>query len=102
MFGGSPREDARENLARVLGIGTLEWPDSSKVRRVDALTSSISNGKVDAILLIRQFVSHMDVKKVIDVAKDSRTPFALVESGYGVAAVRTAIEEALQGAFQPG
>jgi hypothetical protein len=95
LFGGSPREDARLNLERRLGIGALEWPESDKPRRVDALAERVRVGKV-GMLIINRFVHHTEAAKLIAAAQESDTPFAMLESGYGLEAVRQAIEHALQ------
>jgi hypothetical protein len=97
LFGGEPREEARQNLQRVLGIGALEWPESGKPRRVDALATSIANGKHDVMLVLRGFVAHAESKRLVEAAKQHGTPFAFVDSGYGTVAVREALEVALQG-----
>jgi hypothetical protein len=95
LFGGEPREEARQNLERVLGIGALEWPESNKPRRLDALVGSIASGKHDVVLVLRRFVDHAQSAKLIDAARAHGTPYALVDTGYGVAQVRQAIEAAL-------
>lgn len=95
MFGGSRREDARANIETALGIGTLEWAEGDKPRRVDALAAAVARGSFDVFLLLRSFVHHKDADKLIAAAKSAGTPFAIVESGYGVDAIRAAIESAL-------
>jgi hypothetical protein len=95
MFGGSRREDARANVELALGIGTLEWAEGDKPRRVDALADAIARGGYDVFLLLRSFVTHTDADKLIGAAKRCGTPFAQVDAGYGVEAVRAAIETAL-------
>jgi len=95
MFGGSRREDARANIEAALGIGTLEWAEGDKPRRVDALAAAIARGGYDLFLLLRSFVHHAHADKLIASAKSSGTPFAAIDAGYGVEAVRAAIEGAL-------
>ncbi len=95
MYGGSPREDARVKLERTLGIGSLEWPDSDRPRRVDALAQRIASGSVDLLLIVRSYVQHKDASKLIDAARASGTRWALVDAGYGIAAVKTAMRGAL-------
>jgi len=101
MFGGSRREDARANIETALGIGTLEWAEGDKPRRVDALASAIARGSFDVFLLLRSFVHHKDADKLIAAAKSAAMPFAIVESGYGVEAIRSAIETALGAQHEP-
>ncbi|MBI2392245.1 MAG: hypothetical protein HYV09_21840 [Deltaproteobacteria bacterium] len=95
MFGGSPREEARANLERALGIGSLEWPEGDRPRRVEALTQRIVAGTVDLLLIVRSYVQHKDANKLIDAARVRGTPFALVDAGYGIEAVKAAIGEAM-------
>jgi hypothetical protein len=94
MFGGSIREDARDNLETSLGIGTLEWVEGDKPRRVDALEEAIARGNYDAVVVLARFVHHKDADKLIAAAKRADVPFAALESGYGVEALRAGLEAA--------
>lgn len=98
MYGGAPREDARAKLMRALGIGKLEWPESGRPRITDALVERIGNGGVDVLLLVRRFVSHTDASRLVAAARASSTRFALVDTGYGIEAMKAAIGDALRGA----
>jgi len=97
MYGGSPREDARVKLERALGIGSLEWPESDRPRRVEALAQRIASGSVDLLLIVRSYVQHTDAKKLIDAARTGGTQWALVDAGYGIEAVKAAVDNALTG-----
>lgn len=94
MFGGSVREDARENLEQTLGIATLEWVEGDKPRRVEALAESIARGSYDVVIVLARLVHHKDAEKVIAAAKRAEVPFAVIDSGYGVEAVRAGLEGA--------
>jgi len=97
MYGGSPREEARVNLERTLGIGSLDWPESDRPRRVDALAQRIAGRSVDVLLVLRAFVHHSDANKLISAAQASETRWSLVDAGYGIEAVKAAIDTALSG-----
>lgn len=95
LFGGTPREDARANLERLLGLGEIEWPDSDRPRRMEALAERVAAKRFDVVLMNR-LVRHSEVEKLVAASKASGTPFTMVESGgYGLEAVRHAIESAL-------
>lgn len=94
IFGGTPREEARANVERTLGIGELSWPDSDKPRKLDAIVERIRAGKVGAVLILTSYVSHKENDRLVEAARASGTPYALVRGGYGVDAVRRGLEEA--------
>ena len=95
MYGGSPREEARENLERRPGIGTLEWPESDKQGRIDAIVESVEAGTIDVLLVLGGLVNHKESVPLIAAPRRSGTPYAVVETGYGIGAVRGAMEVAL-------
>jgi hypothetical protein len=92
LFGGSPREDARASLERALAIRRLDWPESDKPRRVDALAARLRAGKID-VLVFNRFVHHAETATLIAAAEAGGTPFVMVD-GYGLEAVRQAIDAA--------
>jgi hypothetical protein len=94
LFGGTPREDARANLEQSFGMSSLQWPESAKPRRLDAIIASVARGSYDLILVTR-LVHHHESGRLVDAARSADVPFAFIETGYGVAAVQRAIESAL-------
>ncbi len=97
LFGGSPREDVRAHVERALGLGELEWPDSDKPRKLDSLVERIRAGKIDVVLIVTSFVSHKESNRLVEAVRASDVPYAHVRGGYGLDAVRRALEEALGG-----
>lgn len=96
LFGGTPREDARATLEAELGFAELNWPQSDKPRRLDGIVGSITRGNYDLVLVTR-LVHHAESNRIVEAARDARTPFAFVETGYGLEAVSQAALAALDG-----
>jgi hypothetical protein len=96
LFGGTPREDARVTLEAELGFAELNWPESDKPRRLDGIVGSIVRGHYDLVLVTR-LVHHAESNRIVEAARDAGTPYAFVETGYGLEAVSQAALAALDG-----
>jgi hypothetical protein len=91
LFGGAPREERRVALERQLRLAALDWVEGGRPRETESLAERVRNGSVD-LLFITKFASHKDGDRLIDAARATGTPYYVLRHGYGVAAVRSAIE----------
>jgi hypothetical protein len=96
VLGGDPREPNRERLERAFQFASLEWPAIDGPRKVDSVVSRINKGTYGLVLVLQPFVAHMESEPIIEAAKATGTPWALVE-GYGVQAVKLGLERFLGG-----
>ncbi len=91
LFGGAPREERRVVLERALRLRSLDWVEGGRPREAESLVARVRSGSVD-LLFITKFASHKDTDRLVDAAKTTGTPFFVLRHGYGVTAVRGAIE----------
>jgi hypothetical protein len=96
ILGGDPREPNRQRLERALQLTSLDWPSVDGPRKVDAIVERIRRGTCGLVLVLKPFVAHQEATPIIDAAKDSGVPWALVD-GYGLAAVKLGLERFLGG-----
>jgi hypothetical protein len=96
ILGGDPREPNRQRLERAFQLASLEWPPVDGPRKVDAIVERISRGTYDIVLVLQPFVAHKQSNAIIDAAKETSVPWALVQS-YGIAAVKLGLERFLGG-----
>jgi hypothetical protein len=95
IFGGEPRGPNRERLEAYLQLDTLDWPDTDGPRKVEAVAQRIGKGGYDLVIVLQQLVTHPNAARIIQAARDSKTPWAMVES-YGATAVRAGLERFLR------
>jgi hypothetical protein len=96
IVGGDPREPNRERLERAFQLGSLEWPSIDGPRKVDAVVERIHSGAYDLVIVLQPYVAHREAEPIHAAAKITSTPWALA-AGYGVTAVRLALERFLGG-----
>jgi hypothetical protein len=96
ILGGDPREPNRERLERALMLASLDWPSIDGPRKVDAIVERIRRGTYEIVLVLQPYVAHKQANAIIEAAKDTAVPWALVE-GYGVSAVQAGLERFLGG-----
>jgi hypothetical protein len=89
MFGGEAREERRAVLERVFQLESLEWVPHDKPRLLASLSRRATQGSIH-LILVNKFVAH---RETIALEKASKTPIVSVRNGYGVTAVRLALEE---------
>ena len=94
IVGGDPREPNRKRLERMFEFESLEWPDISGPRRVDAVVARIKRRTVDIVFVVTGFVDHTQSEPIIAAAKESKVAWALSES-YGGTAVKAGLERFL-------
>ena len=92
LVGGTPREDARVRLERAFALVELSWLEPANPRRVDAVVRRIAGGTIDFVLLIQNLIDHAAADSLVRTCKAGAVPFALTQ-GYGVGAVRSALEK---------
>lgn len=96
MFGGAPSEPARLAIREAFRLGELEWIDGDKPRAVESLVERIRAGSVE-VVFVNKFVSHNGTRQVLKAAKRAKFLAVVVRHGYGISAVREAIEHARGG-----
>jgi hypothetical protein len=94
--GGDPREPSRQRLEHAFQLASLEWPAIDGPRKVESVVGRIRKGTYGLIIVLQPFVAHAASEPIIDAAKSGGTPWALAD-GYGIAAVRLALERFLGG-----
>ncbi len=99
IVGGDPREPNRERLQRLLGLDALDWPPIDGPRKVASLAERVRKGTYDLVLILVPFIAHAESEPIVEAAKSAGAAFALAD-GYGVAAVRLALERFLGGSRQ--
>lgn len=88
MLGGEVREERRIALAEAFQCGTFEWIPHNRPRLLRSLTERAAQGTVD-VVLVNKFVAH---KETASLERVSTVPVINVRAGYGVTAVRRALE----------
>jgi hypothetical protein len=96
MVGGDPREPNRHRLERAFQLASLDWPAIDGPRKVESVVGRIRKGTYELLVVLVPFVSHAESEPIVDAAKSAGTPWAMAD-GYGVAAVRLALERFLGG-----
>jgi hypothetical protein len=97
IVGGDPREAARRRIQDFFEFSDLEWiefgKDGKGVRCVENLVKSIHQGRESGIVIILGgFVKHLVTEKLVPVLKRNKTPWLIVDNGYGVEAIKRSIE----------
>ena len=77
-------------------LASLDWPSIDGPRKVDAIVERIRRGTYELVLVLQPYVAHKQANAIIEAAKDTAVPWALVE-GYGVSAVQAGLERFLGG-----
>jgi len=96
ILGGDPREPNRERLERAFQLASLDWPAIEGPRKVEAAVERIRKGAYGLMLVLTPFVFHKQSNPIVEAAKEAGVPWAMAE-GYGVAAVKLALERFLGG-----
>jgi hypothetical protein len=94
MVGGTRRPEAHRQLERELRC-EIDWVEQSRgegTRTLQSVGRRISNGTVDLVILLRQYVGHDTGDHIVAPAKQHDVPFAFVDRGYGIEQVHAAIE----------
>lgn len=98
MVGGSPREANRERIQRAFGFKTLEWVETEFRRQsLQRLRDRLSANGPDLLIMLTSFIGHDADEVLLPTCRERGIPFAHVERGYGVVAIRRAIERYVSG-----
>ena len=94
MMGGSPRESARTRIEQAFAMRELVW-SADDPRKAQSAEARIEAGGHDLVLVLLRFVSHGTCERLMQACAARQVPCALIEHGYGVAAIRRALERFL-------
>ncbi|NOY27832.1 MAG: hypothetical protein GXP62_18365 [Oligoflexia bacterium] len=94
VVGGPVPEEARKRLAEVFKWAEVEWVDGAHPRALEDLAERARDGEVDHVVVLRRFVGEDADRVLIPICDDNAVPVADVASGYGVKAIRGALETA--------
>jgi hypothetical protein len=95
ILGGDRRAQAEGRLKATFGFAEVSWEHGLEPRKVQTLCERVHNGKIDLVLTLARFCNHSASNALVDACKAADVPFANVERGYGVVAVRRALERYL-------
>lgn len=96
IVGGDKRDTTIERFRVAFKAASVEWESGWQVRRVEALAQRIQSGNIDMVILLARFMSHQAWYILVPPCKEARVPFVLVERGYGLSQVRSAVEMVLE------
>lgn len=94
MIGGSPRESARTRVEQAFAMRELVW-SADDPRKAQSAEERIEAGGYDLVLVLLRFVSHGTCERLVHACTARQVPCAMIEHGYGVAAIRRALERFL-------
>lgn len=93
IVGGSRRPEVADRIRGAFGFAEVEWIDFEP-RRTAALAEQIRAGTVDTLFLLSRFINHGHQDILSPACREAKATFVLVSRGYGLAAVRAALEKA--------
>jgi hypothetical protein len=96
IVGGDPREPNRERIERAFRLASLDWPAIYGQRKVRSTVESIRGRGYGLVLVLAPFIAHKQSDAIIQAAKATPVPWALAV-GYGVSAIKVALERFLGG-----
>ena len=91
MVGGDPRPKALERVESAFAFAEAEWEETN-MRRVVAVAERVQNDLVDLVILLRQYTSGAILDILRPACTQAHVPLCLVETGYGVAEIKVAME----------
>ena len=94
LLGGEPRPRALSRLKEAFDFEELTW-EVADGRRAQALADRVRRSGVDIVIVLRRFVSHKLTDVVLPACRAAEVPFVMVDTGYGVAQTRLALERYL-------
>jgi hypothetical protein len=92
LVGGDRRPEAQARIVAAFRFASSEWHDPADVRKLASLAARIRQGNIGFVLFLHRFSSHKADHILMPAVKESGTPWAPVETGYGVNQIRLAIE----------
>lgn len=97
VVGGPLTEAARKRLTEVFRWAQVDWVDGDHPRALENLAERARLGEVDQIVVLRRFVGDDADRVLVPVCQQARVPVADVRTGFGITAIRKALEAALGG-----
>lgn len=95
VVGGPLSEAARKRLAEVFRWAQVDWVDGDHPRAQENLAERARLGEIDQVIVLRRFVGDDADRVLVPVCQQARVPVADVPRGFGISAVRDALEVAL-------
>ncbi len=92
ILGGDTRPRAMRRIREGLALASLEWESGWQIRRLEQIAERVRSGRLDLVIYLVQFASHTTQNMLRPTCQAEGVPFVMVDRGYGVAAVRRAIE----------
>jgi hypothetical protein len=94
LVGGDPRPYARDALQAAFGFASVAWPaiPDKAPRAVTSAVAQIKSGRFDLVLFLKRFAGHDVFDRCRATAESVRF---VVCRGYGIGAVRVALERDL-------
>ena len=92
ILGGDTRPAALQRLKSAFGFKELTW-EGAEPRRTEAVAERIEQGSVDVVILLLRFIQHSHTDVLVPACKGTGVPLVQVKTGYGVDAVRRAIDK---------
>ncbi len=96
IVGGEAREGIRALIQERFGFASLDWVSIDQMRRVQALSTSLANGKTDLVIFLNRWMSHKAGDIVLAGCKAGNVDCCYAK-GSGVGAVRVALETFFEG-----
>lgn len=94
IVGGDPRREVLDRVRDTFRFAEVEWPYFDP-KRVQAVSKQVRSGSVDVVIFLVDFVDHGSQNILAPACRDAGAAFALVPHGYGVSAIRQALERTL-------
>ncbi len=95
IVGGPVPEAARKRLDEIFRWARSEWVDGHHPRALEDLAEQVRDDEFDLVIVLRRFVGVDADRVLIPMCDQEEVPVADVAQGYGLTAIREAIEDAL-------
>lgn len=93
IVGGDRRAEAADRIQEAFGFSEVEWDSDVQGTRLVNIAERVIRHSVDMVIFLARLSSHGSQAVLLDACKQAGVPFVRVERGYGVTAVRLAIEQ---------
>lgn len=93
VIGGDRRAEAAERIQAAFRFSDVEWGSDVQGTKLDAIAERVRRRSVGMVIFLARLSSHGSQSVLLEACKEAEVPFIRVERGYGVTAVRLAIEQ---------
>lgn len=93
IVGGDRRPEAAERIQEAFRFARVEWDSDVQGTRLVNIAERVIRRSVDMVIFLARLSSHGSQAVLLDACKVAGVPFVRVERGYGVTAIRLAIEQ---------